>query len=485
MRNKQVYLLLALFCFAPGQPSFAIGGVDTAPSPAAPHSGSFTHPKEAKLENGLRVIVAERPSLPLLAVELIIRNGSEADPNNLAGTASLTGSLLTKGTEKMSAPEIASAIESLGGTIFSSGVSDNSNAGVLVMSSKAEPALTILADVALHPAFKEEEIDRLKKQSLDGLRVALQQPGSVASYVMGRVVYGDGEYGHAAGGTPETLPAIQRADIVKFYQTYYRPDNAALIFSGNVTLEKGKEYAEKFFGTWKANQEAPHPISATTGNWKPESVVVDMPEAGQASVSLTKPAIKRDSPDYYSGVVANAALGNGFASRLNREIRIKRGLSYGARSSLDVRRDAGAFIASAQTKNESAAEVALLLQTELKRLETDPVQGDELKSRQALLTGNYARSLETDLGFASQIAGLAVYNLPLETLDKFIPAINAVTTKDVTAFAEKYLAPPSSLVIVGKASAFVNPLKKNFSQTKVIPQANLDLNRADLEKQKK
>ena len=148
MRNKQVYLLLALFCFAPGQPSFAIGGVDTAPSPAAPHSGSFTHPKEAKLENGLRVIVAERPSLPLLAVELIIRNGSEADPNNLAGTASLTGSLLTKGTEKMSAPEIASAIESLGGTIFSSGVSDNSNAGVLVMSSKAEPALTSLADVA-------------------------------------------------------------------------------------------------------------------------------------------------------------------------------------------------------------------------------------------------------------------------------------------------------------------------------------------------
>jgi len=100
----------------------------------------------------------------------------------------------------MSAPEIASAIESLGGTIFSSGVSDNSNAGVLVMSSKAELALTILADVALHPAFKEEEIDRLKKQSLDGLRVALQQPGSVASYVMGRVVYGDGEYGHAAGG---------------------------------------------------------------------------------------------------------------------------------------------------------------------------------------------------------------------------------------------------------------------------------------------
>ena len=484
MRNGQVHLLLALFCFALGQYCFAIGGVDTAPPPAAPHPVSFTQPKETKLDNGLRLIVAERPSLPLLAIELIIRSGSEADANDLAGTASLTGSLLTKGTEKMSAPEIANAIESLGGTIFSSAVSDNSSAGVLVMSNKAEPALTILADVVLRPSFKQEEIDRLRKQSLDGLRVALQQPGSVASYVIGRVVYGDGEYGHAAGGTLETLPAIQRADIVKFYQTYYRPDNAALIFSGNVTFEQAKEYAQRFFRDWKPHQATVSPISATTGTWKSTSIVLDMPEAGQASVNITKPAIKRDSPDYYSGLVANAALGNGFGSRLNREIRIKRGLSYGARSSLDIRRDAGAFTASAQTKNESAAQVASLLQVELKRMKTDPVQGDELKSRQALLAGNYARSLETDLGFASQIAGLAVFNLPLETLNKFIPSVNAVTTKDVTAFADKYLGTPSSLVIVGKASAFLETLKKSSSETRVIPQSNLDLNRADLVKQK-
>ena len=196
--------MLALLCLALTQRSLAVGGVNATPSPAPAHEISFIHPKETRLGNGLRVIVAERPSLPLLAMELIIRVGSEKDPNDRAGTASLTGSLLTKGTEKMTAPEIANAIESLGGTIFSSGVSDYSSAGVLVMSSKADPALTILADVVLHPAFKQEEIDRLRKQSLDGLRVALQQPGSLASYVLGRVVYDDGEYGHASGGTPET-----------------------------------------------------------------------------------------------------------------------------------------------------------------------------------------------------------------------------------------------------------------------------------------
>jgi zinc protease len=482
--KKSSTILVALCWCALASTSLAIGGVDTAPSPGPPHEIHFTHPRETKLPNGLRVIVAERPSLPLLAVDLIIRTGSEADANDLAGTASFTGSLLTKGTEKMSAPEIVNAIESLGGTIFSSGVSDNSSAGVLVMSNKAEPALTILADVVLNPAFKQEEIDRLRRQSLDGLRVALQQPGSLASYVVGRVVYGDGEYGHAAGGTLETLPAIQRMDIVKFYQTYYRPDNAALIFSGNVTFEQGQEYAQRFFGDWKADESSPPSTNVATGMWKPTNVVVDMLEAGQASVSVTKPAIKRDSPDYYSGLVANAALGNGFASRLNREIRIKRGLSYGAGSSLDTRRDVGAFTASAQTKNESAAEVALLLQAELKRLATDTVQGDELRSRQALLTGNYARSLETDLGFASQIAGLAVFNLPLETLDKFIPSINAVTTRDVTGFTDKYLATPSSAVVVGKASVFMDAWKKAFPESRLIPQSNLDLNRADLVKQK-
>jgi len=464
--------------------TYAIGGVDATPSPAPAHEFSFTPPKEGKLDNGLRVIVAERPSLPLLAMELIIRSGSERDPNDRAGTASLTGSLLTKGTEKMSAPEIANAIESLGGTIFSSGVSDYSSAGVLVMSSKAEPALTILADVALHPAFKQEEIDRLKKQSLDGLRVALQQPGSLASYVLGRVVYGDGEYGHASGGTPETIPPIQRSDIANFYQNYYRPDNATLVFSGNISFEQGKAYAQKFFGSWKGNQNAPPAVIAKAETWKPTTVVVDMPEAGQASVSVTKPAIKRDSPDYYAGLVANAALGNGFGSRLNREIRIKRGLSYGARSSLDVRRDAGAFTATAQTKNESAAEVATLLQAELKRVATEPVQGDELKSRQALLTGSFARSMETDLGFASHIAVLAVFNLPLNTLDKFIPSINAIKPNDVTAFTEKYLAAPSSVVVVGKAAAFVEALKKDSPDTRVIAQSDLDLNRADLVKPK-
>jgi zinc protease len=169
---------------------------------------------------------------------------------------------------------------------------------------------------------------------------------------------------------------------------------------------------------------------------------------------------------------------------LNREIRIKRGLSYGARSALDSRRGGGAFIASAQTKNPSAAEVAGLLQSELKRLGTEPVQGDELKSRQAVLTGAYARNLETNRGLVAQITSLVTYERPLDTVNKFIPTINAITAADVSAFAAKYFSTPPSLIIVGKGPEFLEALKKDFPEVRVIPQADLDLNRADLLKAK-
>jgi zinc protease len=464
--------------------TFAIGGLDAPPPPSAPHEINFTQPKETKLDNSLRVIVAERPDLPLLAAEVVVRNGAEIDPSNLAGAASMTGALLTKGTESMSAPQIATAIESLGGDISSGAGWDSSMASVVVMSDKADAALTILADVILHPAFQQEEIDRLKKQRLDGLRVALQQPGALAGFVAERVVFDSGEYGHSTGGTVETIQAMQRDDIVKLYKSYYVPANAALILVGNVTLEQGKAYAQKYFGAWKTDASVAKTPPPSATERKPENVVIDMPQAGQAAVALSKPAIKRSSPDYYSGLVANAALGNGFISRLNREIRIKRGLSYGARSSLDARRDIGPFTASAQTKNESAAEVAKLVMAELKRLATDPVQGEELKSRQAVLTGGYARGLETDEGFAGTLASLAAYNLPLDRLNAFIPKINAVTTQDITAFVTKYLSSTPSLIIVGKAPAFIDPLKKDFPDAKVIPQSDLDLNRPDLVKQK-
>jgi len=477
--------LAVVVCLTSIHSALAIAGVDTPPPPAAWHEIKFVTPKETRLKNGLRVIVAERPGLPLLSAEILIGQGAAADPARLAGTATMTGELLTKGTESMSAPQIAEAIESLGGTIGSGAGRETSAAYVQVMSVKADPALRILADIVLHPAFKHEEIDRLKNQRLDYLRVALQQPGSLARFVTERVVFGAGPYGQAVNGTLETLPAIGREQIVKFYRRHYLPQEAVFVLAGDVTLEQGRDFAEKLFGSWK-NEEAESDDTGDSAkaNWKPRDVVIDMPEAGQAAVTAARPAITRTSPEYYAALVANAALGNGFASRLNREIRIKRGLSYGAGSSLEARRQPGMFSATVQTKNESAAEVAGLVEEELKRMVTDPVADAELQARKAVLTGRYARDLETNEGFVDKISELAAYHLPLDTLDKYVPAIDAVTTEAVADFAKKYLAKPLSLIIVGKAADFLEALKKNFPAAKVIEEKELDLNRADLVKAK-
>ena len=476
---------VAAFSLTSTRSAVAIAGADQPPPPSAKHEVKFASPKETRLENGLRVIVAERPRLPLLAAHVVIRTGAEMDPANLAGTGSLAASLLTKGTNSMTAPQIASTIESLGGSIDSGAGWEMSAASVVVMSDKAAPALQVLADVVRHPAFSQEEIDRSKNQLLDGLRVAMQQPSALARFVTARAVFGAGRYGHAVNGTIESVQTIARDDLVRFYQKFYQPRNAALVFAGDLTLEKGVAFAKEYFGDWKNADSSPNEAgSSEKSEGKRQAIVVDLPEAGQAAVIMACPTIARKSPDYYRGLVANAALGAGFASRLNREIRIKRGLSYGAASAIDPRREPGPFYASAQTKNESAAEVAGLIQTELQRLVKEPVKGDELKSRQAVLTGQYARELETNQGFAAQIARLASYDLPLDTLDKYIPSIDAVTSDDVTQFAQRYLVQPMSLIIIGQANAFLDSLKKTVPEVKVIPAQELDLNQPDLVRQK-
>nr|MDQ3803257.1 insulinase family protein [Acidobacteriota bacterium] len=211
-------------------------------------------------------------------------------------------------------------------------------------------------------------------------------------------------------------------------------------------------------------------------------VVVDMPGAGQAAVVLARPGISRTDPAYFSGIVTNAVL-SGYSGRLNQEIRIKRGLSYGARSQLDVRREAGPFVASAQTKNPSGAEVASLLLGEVGRLGNEPVLDAELTPRKAVLIGGFGRSLETTEGLVNQIASLALYGLSLDEINNYIRNVQAVTAAEIRQFAGSRLgATDASIIIVGDAKEFLEPLRKQFKTVEVIPLSELDLNTAALRK---
>src|SRR6266850_1171039 len=256
----------------------------TPPPPAPPHSAQFPKPVEKTLANGLRVIVIERAGTPLVTAQLVIRNGGEVDPPELAGLGNMLGDLITKGTEKRSATQIAEAIEALGGSLYSSARWDSTRVGVDVMSSKIGPAVDILADVVRRPTFKEEEIERLRQQTLDDLTVELGEPGSIARYVAARVVFGDAPYGKPLAGTPESIARVAREDFLKYHHRWYRPDNAILVLGGDVKVKNAFALAQQYFGDWKKPAEplpplpAPKPMTSV----EPRVVVVDKPDAGQA-----------------------------------------------------------------------------------------------------------------------------------------------------------------------------------------------------------
>jgi zinc protease len=455
---------------------------EAPPPPAASRKVNFPKSEEATLKNGLRVIVVRRSGVPLFTTQVLVKSGGEVDPPALAGLADMTASLLTEGTTTRTAPQIAEAIDSLGASIDSEARWDASIASVSGMSEKFEPAMEILADIVLRPAFKEEEIERLRQQSIDDLSVALRQPGTLARLVASRLVYGQTSYAHSLNGTPESLQRIKRDDIVQVHKKYYRPDNAILVIGGDMDPARAFKVAEQLFGKW---EKPATPLSEQKAHVaksdQSKIVVVDMPDAGQAAVLVARKGLMRSDPDYYTGMVANSVLGLGYSARLNQEIRIKRGLSYGAGSILDVRRDVGPFVAATQTKNESGAEVASLIVEEVKKLSKLGVPDTELTPRKAVLTGGFSRNIETVDGLVGQIASFALYGLNLQEINNYIDKIEAVSARQVQDFISRKLDPTEAhVVIVGNAKLFLEDLKKRFKSVEVIAYDQLDLNSPNL-----
>src|SRR5207253_444556 len=208
--------------------------------------------------------------------------------------------------------------------------------------------------------------------------------------------------------------------------------------------------AEKSFGDW-AKPAAPLPSAQSSAPPAQAAgrrvVVVDMPGAGQAAVVFARRGIARTDAEYYPGIVANSVL-TGYSGRLNEEIRIKRGLSYGASSSLQVRRDIGPFVASAQTKNQTGAEVASLLLTELTRLSNEPVAETELTPRKAVLIGGFGRTLETTEGVVGQVASLALYGLNMDEINRYIASVQAVSAAQIQKFAGSRLAVNDANIVI-------------------------------------
>ena len=453
---------------------------DTPPPPAPPRPFTIAAPVEQALPNGLRVIVSRREGVPLVTAVLVALSGSEADPPQLSGLTSMTADLLTQGTRHYTAPELAAAAEALGGSLESGAGWGQSLVTITVTTPKLDAALGLVAEAALEPTFTQEEIDRLRTQTLDGLKVAYAKPSTLASLAAARLAYGSSPWGHAASGTPTSLPRIGRADLVALHDATFRPDRAVLILAGDIGPEAALALARSHFGSWAAPAGAPlAPPAVPATAQGPAMAAIDLPGAGQAGVSLALPLPERQGSDWPIADVMNSILGSGYSSRLNEEIRIKRGLSYGAGSRIDSRDRSALFVASVQTRNESAVEVVKLLQGELDRMMHEPLGAEEIAARKAELIGGFSRSVETTGGLASAIRGLVVTGRSPQGLKTRIESLDAVSAADVQRYAAAHLgAADRRIAVAGVADRFVEGLRAAVPGLVVIRADELDFDRA-------
>jgi len=431
---------------------------------------------EQRLSNGLRLVTVERHDLPLVTAQLVAVGGGATDPAGRAGVADLTATLMTKGTRTRSAEEIARAVESLGGAIGSSGERDGMNVGITVKSDQLAPAMDILADVATAPAFAPAEIERARAQAIDRVTVQLKSPAQLAQLVAGRAVYGERAYGAPLAGTPASLKAITRDDVVRSYRGTWTPANAALVMVGDITPAFARQVAEVRLGSWRATPDAPAVAPHAGAAPARRVIVVDTPEASQAGVVVARSGIARADERYYALSVANTVLGGGFSSRLNQEIRIKRGLAYGASSAVQARRLPGSITAQTQTKNATAADAAGLIVAEMTRIGSSPIPTAELATRKAVLVGNFGRTVETTDGIADIISDYLLQSVPLVELSRYTSEVEAVTPASAQAAGAALMDPAAaSVVVVGDARQFLPRLKAAFPQVEVIPEAALKL----------
>lgn len=446
------------------------------PEPGAPVTVAVPGASEKTLPNGLRVIVAEKRGLPLISASLRIGAGSASDPANRAGLAGMTADVASRGTVTRSATAIAAEVESLGARLGSGAGADATDISIGGRADKADAIFAVMADVAMNPAFAQEEIDRARQETLDGLLVGLRSPATVGSIAMTRALFGDAPYGGVA--SPTSVQAITHEDMKALHAATWRPDNAVLVISGDVSANDGFALAERAFGAWTKPETAlPAAPNAAAGAPEARLIAVDMPQIGQAAVLMGLRGIARTDADFFPLLVVNDVLGGGYSARLNNEIRIKRGLSYGARAGISARRAPGSLIASAQTRNDAVPQVVDLMASELARLGSEPIPAAELEARKAVLIGGFGRSIETTAGLASQLSALAQFGLPLDRLSTYTADVAAVTAETAGAAARKYFNPATAdIVVVGDASVFWRELtakRANFERIN-INELNLD-----------
>ncbi len=463
---------------------FIMWPTERPPRPLAARDVNFPPYEIRTLRNGMQVVAVLHHEQPAVSMRLLIRAGAVQDPANKVGVATLTASLLDRGTQSKTAEEIADEIDFIGGALATGSGSDLTFANAVVMKDSFDVGINLLADVVRSPAFAEEEIDRQKEQTISSLQVSANDPDYIAGVLLERLVYGFHPYGLPNSGTTETLAAITRADLQEYHRRYFVPNNMVLAIVGDVTGEEAFAAADRAFGSWPRGEVPPVGLTAPPEPTR-RIVVIDKPDAVQTEIRVGQLAIPRKHVDYMAFDLASKILGGEGANRLHQVLRSERGLTYGAQADSEARKQSGHLVAETATRTETTGEALRLMVDEIAKLQRERVGERELSDAQAYLAGSFPLTIETPNDIATQILNVIFYELPVAEIGSFRERVQAVTPDDVQRVAKQYIRPDRlSIVLVGNARAFIPQLQRvGFTDVEVIPIEQLDLMSATLRRE--
>ncbi len=429
----------------------------TPPKPGPARPLRLPVPKSFQLANGLTVIYNERPGLPIVAANLVVRTGSDTNPADKPGLANFTVAMLDQGTATRSAPAIADEAAQLGAALNTSSTMDASSASVRSLKKNFPAALGLLSDVVLHPSFPQEEIERQRASRLATVVQRREDPAIVVGQVMSAALYGSKHpYGYPEIGTEAAIKATSQQDMRGFWKQNFVPNHAALVIAGNINFAELKALAEKQFRDWQPGQ----PQSAALGSPETTSaklILVDKPGAPQTQLRVAMVGVPRSTPDYAALEVMNAALGGLFSSRINLNLREQHGYTYGAGSVFVYRRSAGPFfIASGVRTDVTAPSVSEILK-EVRRITAAALSSEEMSLARDSEVRSLPGEFETSSGAARSFSNLYVYDLGLDYYSNLPEQLNAVTAEAALAVTKKYLAPDKMIVVAVGDRAKIEP----------------------------
>jgi len=432
----------------------ATPAVPRANAPALAPESPVIWPKRTvtTLPNGLQVVLVESRNFPKITAQLYFRSGNAVVSHTAPGLADITATVVRTGTAARASRQIEEDLRRMGAGLGTSSGADSSAISANGLAEFSDGILELIADLARHASFPEEEFERERRQRLEELRIERTTPGFLASERFRRVIFGAHPYA-IVSPTEDQLAAITRDQLADFYRTHYVPAESLMIVVGDFVAADMLARIEKIFGAWKAPKPA-HPASPAPPRHSGRHVyLVHLPGTVQAQVLLGGLSITRRDPDWYRMVVANSILGGAFHSRLVLNIREQKGYTYSPGSGVNALRQQGYFTVRAAVRNEVVAATLTEMFYEIDRMRSLPVTEEELSSAQSYITGVFSLGVATQDGLLGQLATAYLDQLPGEYLETYRQRIRALTAADVLAAARRHFdSANSQIVVVGDRS---------------------------------